>query len=130
MKKKVVITSSKHQKNLENYRKKYVRAAEGDLDDFDMDDADVDGVLDAIDDVADNVDDLQDAIDSIDEDDLDIAMNNNIANHYIAECGKCYGVFISAVVESDQKIEYVSGQCPICHKDTEQYLKWVIKEVD
>lgn len=128
MKKKVVIKSSRSQNHVKNYRKKYVRAAEGDMDDFDIDDEDIDGVMDAIDDVANNVEDLQDAVDDIDEDDLDIAMNNNIANHYIAECSKCYGVFISAVVESDQKIEYVSGQCPICHKETEQFLKWVIKE--
>lgn len=111
--------------------RRYVRAAAEDedfLDDFD--DEDADGIMDAIDDVADNVEDLQDAIDDIDEDEVDIAVNNNIADHYIAECDRCGGIFISAVVESDQEIDHVSGVCPLCNKETDQYLKWVIKATE
>ena len=130
MKKKVIIKSSK-QNRMTTSNKRYVRAAEGDedfgMDDFDMEE-DADGLLDAIDDVADNVEELQDSIDDMDEDDVNIAVNNNIADHYIAECSRCGGVFISAVVESDQSIDYVSGVCPLCGRDTEQYLKWVIKD--
>lgn len=91
-------------------------------------DDDIDGVMDAIDEVADNVQELQDSIDDIDEDSVDIAMNNNISNHYIAECDECQGVFISAVIQSDQSVDHVSGICPLCGKESDQYLKWVIKD--
>ena len=112
---------------------KYVKAAEGDEDDdIMMDDDfgyedDTDGIMDAIDDVADNVEELQDQVDDIEEDDVEIAINNNIADHFIAECEKCNGIFISAVVDSDQVIDHVSGTCPLCGKDTDQYLKWIIR---
>lgn len=122
--KKDVIASSK--KNTED-KKRYIRAAE---EDFGEDLEDSDGILDAIDDVADNVEDIQDAIDDVDEDEVDIAMNNNIADHYIAECDRCHGIFISAVVESDQEIDTVSGICPLCGKESEQSLKWIIKSVN
>ena len=100
-------------------------------DDFDMSDSeDADGLMDAVDDVSDSVDDIKDAIDEVDEDSVDIALNNNIAGPYIAECDQCQGVFISAVLESDQQIDHVSGICPICGKESDQYLKWVIKDVE
>lgn len=112
-----------------NSSKKYIRAAEydnsNDFDDID----DSDGIIDALDDVADNVEDLQDAIDDIQEDEVEIKINNNIGDHFIAECDRCNGIFISAVVDSDQVIDHVSGTCPLCGKDTEQYLKWIIKDV-
>ena len=104
---------------------KYVKAA----DDFDMD-VDEDDLTDALDTVQDNVEDLQDIVDDVEEDGVEIAINNNIADHYIAECSKCNGVFISAVVDSDQAIDYVSGVCPLCGKESDQYLKWVIKSVE
>ena len=105
---------------------KYVKAAEEDeYDELN----DTEGIIDAIDDVADNIEDIQNDIEDVDEDSVDIALNNNIANHYIAECEKCQGIFISAVVESDQDIEYVSGICPVCNKETNQYLKWVIRDI-
>ena len=122
--KKNVTASSK--KNIED-EKRYIKAAE---EDFEEDLEDSDGILDAIDDVADNVEDIQDAIDDVDEDDVDIAMNNNIADHYIAECDRCHGIFISAVVESDQEIDTVSGICPLCGKESEQSLKWIIKSAN
>lgn len=109
---------------------KYVRAAEEDEEDFaGMDFDDADGVMDALDDVADDVEEIQDGIDDMEEDSVDIALNNNIANHFIAECEKCQGIFISAVIESDQEIDHVSGICPMCGKETDQYLKWVIREI-
>ena len=105
-------------------RKKYIKAAEeGPY--ADMDDAD--DIMDAVDDVADSIEDIQDSIDDIAEDEVQIAVNNNIADHYIAECDSCNGIFISAVVDSDQDIDFVSGVCPLCGKETEQHLKWVIK---
>lgn len=108
---------------------KYVKAAEEDFDDMDMEDFadDDDSVMDAIDDVASNVEDLQDTLDDIQEDEVEIAINNNIADHFIAECDRCNGVFISAVVDSDQTIDHVTGICPLCGRETDQYLKWVIR---
>lgn len=129
MKKRLVIKSSK---NADSKSKQYVKAAEDDDEDLfgdDIDNEEADGIMDAIDDVADNVEDLQDQIDDVDEDEVDISMNNNIASHYIAECDRCGGVFISAVVKSDQQIDHVSGICPLCGRETEQALKWVIEAV-
>lgn len=83
---------------------------------------------DTLDDVADTVDDIQDAVEEIEEDDIDIEVDNNITNHYIAECDTCHGVFISAVIKSDQVVEKISGVCPLCEKETDQYLKWVIED--
>ena len=123
-KKRIIVSASKDSNKAV---KRYVKAAEE--DDFDaFDDVDdADGIMDAIDDVADNVEDLQDAIDDVAEDEVEIAINNNIADHFIAECDRCNGIFISAVVDSDQVIDHVSGVCPLCGKETEQYLKWIIK---
>lgn len=131
MKRRVVVKAASHRPS-SIPRRQYIRAAEGDpeedfMEDFDDD---TDGIMDAMDEVADNVEDIQDAIDDIDEDDVEIAVNNNIADHFIAECDKCGGVFISAVVDSDQVIDHVSGVCPLCGRETDQYLKWVIKSVE
>lgn len=108
-------------------------AADEDEDDIfgpDIDElADDDDFNDTLDDVADTVEDIQDAVDEVDEDAVDIEMDNNIANHYIAECDKCHGIFISAMIESDQEVEKISGVCPLCEKETDQYLKWIIHEV-
>lgn len=100
----------------------------GGFDEFDEfgDPADI---ADSVDDLADSVDELQDQIDETDPDEVNIDMDNNIDGHYIAECERCHGVFISAVVESDQVVDSISGICPLCEKETTQYLKWVIKAV-
>lgn len=98
--------------------RQYVKAAEDD-----------DGLFDEIDDVADSVEDLRDSVDDISEDSVDIAVNNNIEDHFIAECQSCHGVFISAVIQSDESVKSVTGICPLCSKETEQALKWVIKTV-
>ena len=85
---------------------------------------------DAIDDLADNVEDVQDAIEDIDEDDPTLNVNNNIEDHLIAECERCHGIFISAVLQSDMEIDHVTGPCPLCGKESNQYLKWVVKPND
>lgn len=89
-----------------------------------------DSFEDTLDDIADSVEDIQDQVDDIQEDDIHIELDNNIEDHYIAECERCQGIFISAVIESDQEIEKISGICPLCEKETDQYLRWVIKSVD
>lgn len=91
---------------------------------------DDDAITDQLDDIADTVDDMQDTIDEIEEDDVDIELDNNIDGHYIAECDKCHGVFISAISESEQYIEKITGVCPLCDEETDQYLKWVVKSVE
>lgn len=103
-----------------------------DDDDFFVDDSEGvlyedDSISDNIDDLADQVDDLQDAVTEDPEDDVSIEIDNNIVDHYIAECDRCHGIFISAMVESDQKVEKISGTCPLCEKESDQYLKWVVK---
>lgn len=128
-KKKIVASS----KDIKAANTRYIKAAgEEEDEDFmeDFDEGEADGIMDAMDTIADNVEDLQDSIDDVKEDEVEIAMNNNIADHYIAECDTCGGIFISAVVESDQIIDHVSGTCPLCGKDTDQYLKWLIKSVE
>jgi hypothetical protein len=62
------------------------------------------------------------------QDSSSIDMDNNIVNHLIAECQNCHGIFISAMLASDQDIESINGVCPLCSKDTEQALKWIIKD--
>ena len=89
---------------------------------------DANDIRETIDDLADSVGDVQDVVEEVEEDDVDIELDNNIANHFIAECDRCHGVFISAMVETDQDVKSVTGICPLCDKETEQVLKWVIKE--
>lgn len=84
----------------------------------------------SIDDVADAVEDMQDAVDDVDQDEIDIETDNNIANHYIAECEHCHGIFISAMIESDQEVDHVSGVCPLCDKEGDQYFRWIVRNVD
>lgn len=109
--------------------KTYIAAAD-DFDDLaDMADSGEGDITDAIGDVADNIEDLQDTIDDVEEDEPTIEVLNNIGDHFIAECGNCGGIFISAVVDSDQDIKYVTGDCPLCGKESDQYLKWIIRDV-
>ena len=102
---------------------------EPDVNFEDFEDEDL-GFADTVDDLAEDVEDIQDQIDDIQEDDVDIDIDNNIDGHYIAECENCHGIFISAVVESDQELESITGVCPLCEKDTTQYLKWVVHAVE
>lgn len=96
----------------------------------DIIDDEEDGISDAMDSLSDQVDDIQDAVDNMDEDEIDIELENNIENHYIAECEACHGVFISAMIESDQEVEKISGVCPLCEKESDQHLRWVVKAVE
>lgn len=96
------------------------------FDDF----GDDDSIEDNIDELSDQVEDLQDSIDEVTEDESSIDVDNNIENHYIAECESCHGIFISAVVESDQKVQKISGICPLCEKETDQYLNWIIRKAN
>ena len=84
----------------------------------------------AIDDLAENVEEVQDTIDDMDEDDPSIEVNNNIEDHLIAECERCHGIFISAILQSDMEIDHVTGTCPLCGRESNQYLKWVVKSAE
>ena len=118
------------------YKNKYIAAADDDEFDFTIDDEepsdDVDGLSDDIEEIQDDIDDLQEEEDSEDifEDAPNIETENNIDNHYIAECDRCKGIFISAVLESDQEIGSINGVCPLCGKESEQQLKWVVRPVE
>lgn len=104
----------------------YIRAA--DYDDMLLDEDD--NMAETLDDMSDQLDDLQEDVEEVQEDDIDIDVENNIEGHYIAECEMCHGVFISAVIENEQHPEKVSGVCPLCGKDSDQYLKWIVHLVD
>lgn len=127
MSKKIRVSASDRAKAMRQRR--IVAAGE---DDFDLDPIDegIDDPLgDTLDDVADTVEDIQDSVDDTSEDEVNIDIDNNIDDHYIAECEKCKNIFISAMVESDQVVTKISGECPICGEETDQYLLWVIKRV-
>ena len=118
--------------------KSKVYAADGDFDegfedpindDFDDGFEDDNAISDTIDDVQDTLEDVQDTLDDVTEDDPSIEIENNIDGHYIAECEKCHGVFISAIVESDEEMTSIHGTCPLCDKETEQFLKWIVRKV-
>ena len=87
-----------------------------------------DEFMDTIDDISDSIEDIQDTVFEIDEDDIDIETDNNISNHYIAECERCHGVFISAMIESDEAVNKITGICPLCDHETDQYLKWIVRD--
>lgn len=72
---------------------------------------------------------LNSDLEDVRQDDPTIEIDNNIAGHYIAECERCHGVFISSVVESDQEIESISGICPLCDHESTQWLNWVVVDV-
>lgn len=91
---------------------------------------DPDSIQDTLGDIAEQVDDALDTMEDEYPDDPSIEVNNNIDGHYIVECDKCHGIFISALVESDQPVKSVSGTCPICDSETDQTVKWVIHAVN
>ena len=72
--------------------------------------------------------DIEYAEDDIQKDDVEIDIDNNIAGHYIAQCGNCKNVFISAVTLSDQVVESIHGVCPICNEESDQLLNWIIQD--
>lgn len=93
---------------------------------------DPDAMKDAVEDMSDTLDDVQDALENVDEGPQDaiLDMENNISDHYIAECDRCHEVFISAVVESETPMDSVEGECPCCHEHTTQRLKWIVRNVN
>lgn len=98
------------------------------LPDAQFDDARVD--IDIHDDVNDAESD-EPEVEELEEDlQGNIEVDNNINNHYIAECDRCHGVFISSVEVTDQDIESIEGVCPLCNRDSTQQLKWKIEEVE
>lgn len=108
-----------------------VAAEEDVVDDEFVDDVidDASGLDDRLDDIQDTVENMQDDIDDIQEDDTLLEVDNNIADHYICECERCHGIFISALIESEQQVDHVSGICPLCDEETDQYIKWIIRDV-
>ena len=122
--------------------KQRIVAADEDFQDMDMgvirDEDNFDSMVedddeafdDNLDDIADTIDDMQDQLDEVQEDDVNIDMDNNVEGHLIAECDKCHGIFISAMVESDQEVDKITGICPLCEKESDQYFKWVIKAIE
>jgi len=97
-------------------------------DEFDDFEADDQALGDQLDNIQDNIEDIQDTVDDIEEDDEAIDIENNIVNHLIAECENCKGIFISAMIASEQEVDSVNGVCPLCNKETTQQLKWIIKD--
>jgi len=102
---------------------KRILAADDDLLDDEV-------VEDVVDELSDTVDDLQEQMDEIEEDEILIEEDINIAGHYIAQCDICQGIFISAVNTSDQVVTSITGICPLCDKESEQFLNWVIEDVE
>lgn len=106
-----------------------ITAAEGDEDEgFMFDDMDEEPEEEIVEEGVEELDSEKEPEDP--EDSPSIETDNNIAGHYIAECNRCHGVFISALMESDQHVEFLSGVCPLCEKESDQYIKWVIKPVE
>ena len=105
--------------------KKGVFAAENVFEDeMDFDGPDMDGAENTEEVAETNADMGEDG----QQDGSTIEVDNNITNHLVAECQNCHGIFISAMLASDQVIESINGVCPLCSKETEQFLKWIIKE--
>lgn len=121
--------------NSVNVKMKKITAADNVFDDFgeapgyEEDVAlEEDAISDQLDAIEDNLEDVQDVVEDVEEDDVRIDVDNNITDHLVAECENCKGVFISAMIASDQDVDSISGVCPLCGKDTTQQLKWIIKK--
>lgn len=97
---------------------------------FNVDDSE--GIQNSLDNVEDTLNNVQDIVEDLYDGPHNTVFDieNNISNHYIAECERCHEVFISAVVESETSTESVEGECPICHETSKQYLKWIIREAE
>lgn len=113
-------------------RKKTVTASSktpimaADDDDFDVDDfSDVDTPDDTTPEEDEEISDQAPEVSG-----TDIDTDNNITDHYIAECEQCHGVFISSLKESEEGITSITGICPLCNKKTTQNLKWIVRDND
>ena len=108
--------------NVQPKTKVYAAESDNVFDDLDgFEGADLDGEENAAEVAEDMGEDGQ-------QDGSTIDVENNITNHLIAECQNCHGIFISAMIASDQAVESINGVCPLCNKDTEQSLLWIIKD--
>lgn len=113
-----------------------IYAAEGDdeFDDADMvdlDDEDFDEEESEARKDFENDEDFEDELeDEVELDETNLPTDNNIENHYIVECDNCHGIFISALVESDQLVRNIRGICPLCDKESDQYINWIVRKVD
>ena len=105
-----------------------IKAADSSIDFDSLEDAE--SLQDAASDASDAIDNLQDAVSDFSDAPADsiLNMDNNIENHYIAECDRCHEVFISAVTESDSQVDFIEGECPCCHESTKQELKWIVRD--
>lgn len=88
------------------------------------------GLEESVGDLADSVTELQDSVEDIDEDSPNIETDNNISDHYIAQCDACNGIFVSALIESDQDVNSIQGICPVCGKESEQVIHWIVRDLD
>ena len=112
--------------------KKYVKAADDPFDDMGFEDEEMEEETPAEGEPEEEMteeDEEREFFEDFEDDDIDIDTDNNISDHYIAECDHCHGVFISSVMLSDERIESISGVCPLCEHESDQLLKWVIKDV-
>lgn len=119
-------------KSTDGRKTRIVAADEEQFDDMDLDEEvdaakdDVDA-LTTLDELSDNLSELKDSLKEFEEDEVDIEMLNNITDHYIAECERCHNVFITAIEESSEEINDISGVCPVCDEESVQKLKWIIR---
>lgn len=97
---------------------------EEDIEEEDIPELNTDEVEDILD------DEQEDFEDDIAQDSPAIETENNLANHFIAECDVCKGIYISPVVNSSTNPTSVEGTCPICGKDTTQTFRWIISDFE
>lgn len=113
--------------------KRRIVAAEDDMFD-DMGEDDVDEIEEEVDieqtldDLSETIATIKDTLTAYEEDLPDIEVENNITDHYIAECDNCHGVFITAIEDTGTEINDISGICPLCDEESLQELKWVIRD--
>ena len=107
--------------NVQPKTKVYAAESDNVFDDLDgFEGADLDGEENAAEVAEDMGEDGQ-------QDGSTIEIDNNIFDHLIAECQKCHGIFISAMIASDQDVQSINGVCPLCSKETEQFFIGIIK---
>ena len=84
--------------------------------------------LDELDELDEDISDLD--VEDVQPDEPSIDVDNNIADHYIAECDACKGVFIAATTVTEHQVFTIEGVCPLCDAESIQRLGWIIKEVE
>ena len=121
-------------KKAHRLNRKYIKAAEDfrGLADFGNEDENMPEMTEEdLDDEEMSKDEInEEFVEDVETSPVTIEVDNNIENHYIAECGLCHTIFISAVLASDSAVDHITGICPVCEQESDQYLKWVIRPVD